>query len=71
MHILFMFFFSCFYRFLQSNNEHIISVEIKERIKFVCPYYGGVSDGISESDMEHYIIYRVSVQLQDYDDIVI
>lgn len=48
------------YRFLRSNNDHIVQVQIKERIRFICPFY--TDSTTDRDDTEHYIIYRVCME---------
>ena len=46
------------FRFQPTNNDHIIEVQLYNRITFFCPYYE--DSNIGAENAEHYVIYRVS-----------
>ncbi|XP_067933871.1 ephrin-B2a-like isoform X2 [Watersipora subatra] len=46
--------------FSHSNNDHILEVQIRERIRFLCPFYDS-----EEPQAEHYIIYRLPKHFYD------
>ena len=51
-------FFFCLCRFKNSNNDHVIEVNLYDDIDFVCPHYPGQTD--PNRKPEYYVINQVT-----------
>ena len=51
----------CYCRFSSNNEDHILQLALKDKIRFHCPHYGGRWSSIA--DREYYVIYRVCTRV--------